>query len=76
MPLARAATSGVVDEQVDLRLGAGLVGVPVEVGHALGGQHVLAQERVPGAVAAWPGDYRVRRVGVQFGPARPLGVCR
>jgi len=37
----------VVDEQVGLRFGARLVGVPAEVGDALGGQHVLAQERVP-----------------------------
>jgi hypothetical protein len=61
----------VVDEQVGLRLGPGKVGVLVEVGHAVGGQHVLAQERVPGAVPAGLGDHRVGRVGVQLGLARP-----
>ena len=60
-----------VSEEVGLRLGAGLVGVPVEVGNAFAGQHVLAQERLPRAVAARLGDHRVCRVGVQFGPARP-----
>ena len=62
--------SDVVSEEVGLRLGAGLVGAPVEVGNAFAGQHVLARERLPRAVAARLGDHRVCRVRVQFGPAR------
>jgi hypothetical protein len=36
------SASGVVDEQVDLQLGARHIGIAVEVGHAFLGEHVLA----------------------------------
>ena len=61
----------VVDEHVDLRLGARQVGVPVEVSDARRRQHVLAEKRVSAAVPARLGDHRIGRIGVQLGLARP-----
>ncbi len=46
-PGIHTSRSGVVDEQVDLQLGAGLVDAPVKVGHALGGQHVIVVRTQP-----------------------------
>ena len=58
------ARSDVVDEHVHLRRRSWDVRIGVEVGDTLLGEHVLAQERVAGAIAAWAGDDRIGGVGV------------